>query len=96
MVQVTLTEVARRQASPEEDNLVGQAHGEIDRRDWGEATAFDIHVFKGPGGDYVMYPLGADTIEVDGCIWDDLGLLKVPKKHPLHGKSIWMPRKASD
>jgi hypothetical protein len=96
MVEIKLTDIARAQAGSDADVVIGQAHGEVERRCWPEPTGFDLHVFQGPGGDYIMYPTGPEEIEVDGCLWDDLGPLEVGEDHPMFGKTLKMPRRASD
>jgi hypothetical protein len=64
--------------------------------EWSEPTDFDFHVFRAACGDFIMYPAGPDRIEVDLCLWEDMGPLDVPEAHPLHGQTLKMPRPASD
>ena len=95
-VQITLTQAALAQAKTEAEIVLGQAYGELDRRPWGEPTSFAVHVFTGPGGDYIMYPLTDDHIEVDSCFREEMGPLDLPDDHPLSGKAIKIPRKATE
>ena len=95
-VQITLTHAALAQAANGAETVLGQAYGELDRRPRGEATGFAMHVFAGPGGDYLMCPISEDHIEVDSCVWEDLGPMELPDDHPLFGKSIKMPRRVSE
>ena len=95
-VQITLTQAALAQATTDSETVLGQAHGELDRRPWGEPTGFAMHVFTGPGGDYLMCSITDDQVEVDSCVWEDMGPMDVPDDHPLSGKSLKMPRRATE
>jgi hypothetical protein len=70
MVRIALTEAAAAQAGADAEMILGQAYGELERRPWGEPTAFIFHVFEGAGGDYIMSPVSEDEIRVDVCLWD--------------------------
>lgn len=94
-INLTLTQLAQKQAGEHADEVLGMAHGEIDRREGWEPHNLGMHAFEAYRKWYVMYPVDSGELMVDACEWYEIELTGVPEDHPLHGEIVSMPRPAS-